>query len=55
MYGSSEQKEERGVQNNVASEEVGPESAVYHWPDRANINKYVACKNNGVSTKCIFT
>jgi len=25
VYGSSEQKEEHGVQNNVISEEVGPE------------------------------
>jgi len=25
VYGSSEQKEEHGVQNNVTSEEVGPE------------------------------
>lgn len=34
-YGSFEQKEEHGVQNDVASEEVCPESPVYHWPDRA--------------------
>lgn len=45
MYGSSGQKEEHGVQNNVASEEAGPESAAYHWPDRANGDNNVLSKN----------
>lgn len=46
VCGSSVKKEEPGVQNDVASGEVDPESTVYHWPDRAKGDKYMASKNN---------
>lgn len=43
MYVSSEQKEEHDVHYDVAFEEVGPESVVYHWPDRERmINMFKA-------------
>jgi hypothetical protein len=51
VYVSSEQKEEHDVHYDVAFEEVGQESVVYHWPDREKDDKYVQSKNDGAIAK----
>lgn len=44
MFGSSEQKGEHGVLNNVTSEEAGLGSTIYHWPGKEKIYNIVGKK-----------